>query len=87
MTDRTEAAPRRQSRRVAAWIYMVINPIIEALQREVSLLEAENLTWRSSSGRCEFIKIIQEYVDSRQWPNLYDYQAEHPSDFDCFPPA
>jgi hypothetical protein len=78
MNERMEATtPKRQYRRVAAWIYAVINPIIDSLQRELMLLEAENLTWRPSSGRCEFIKPIQEYVDVRQWPNYYDYSAEH----------
>jgi hypothetical protein len=70
--------PKRQPRRVAAWIYVVINPIIESLQREVSLLEMGNLTWRAYSRRCEIIKAIQEYVDSSQWPNYQDFLAEHP---------
>ena len=69
---------KKQSRRVAAWIYVVINPIIDALQRELSLLESGNLTWRARTRRCEMIKNIQEYVDSRQWPNYQDFLAEHP---------
>jgi hypothetical protein len=54
-----------------------MNPVIDSLQREIMLVDTGNLTWRSSSGRCEFIKPIQEYVDVRQWPNYYDYQAEN----------
>jgi len=77
MSDRTEATPRKQFRRAAAWIYAVINPIIDSLQRELTSLDTGNLAWRASSGRSEFIKPIQEYVDFGQWPNFSDYQVEH----------
>ena len=70
--------PKKQFRRVAAWIYAVINPIIDSLQRELSLLDSGNLTWRAYSRRCEMIRTIQEYVDSTQWPNYQDFLAEHP---------
>jgi hypothetical protein len=70
--------PKKQARRVAAWIYAVVNPIIDSLQREISLLEMGNLTWRAYSGRSEMIRTIQEYVDSTQWPNYQDFLAEHP---------
>jgi hypothetical protein len=69
---------KNQVRRVAAWIYVVINPIISSLERELSLLESGNLTWRNTTHRCERIKSIQEYVDSSQWPNYQDFVAEHP---------
>ena len=72
-------AQRKQVRRVAAWIYVVINPIIESLQRELSLLDSANLTWRPRTNQCEMIKTIQEYVDSTQWPNFQDFVAEHPA--------
>lgn len=72
-----EATPKRQFRRVAAWIYAVINPIIDSLQHELIFLDVDNLAWRASSGRSEFIKPIQEYVDVTQWPNFYDYKVEH----------
>ena len=78
MSNTRNAFPKRQSRRVAAWIYVVLNPVVEFLQREVELLERGNLTWRFTSGRCEFVRVVQEYVDSTQWPNYYDFVAEHP---------
>jgi hypothetical protein len=77
MSPRAKTLHEGQSRRVAAWIYAVINPMVDSLQRELSLLEVENLTWRSSSGRCEIIKLIQEYVDPRQWPNYSDFLADN----------
>lgn len=54
-----------------------MNPVIDSLQRELGLLDRENLTWRSSTGRCEFIRRVQEYVDPTQWPNYYDFLADH----------
>ena len=70
--------PPKQFRRVAAWIYAVINPIIDSLQRELSFLDSGNLTWRANTRRCEMIKTVQEYVDSTQWPNYQDFLAEYP---------
>ncbi len=66
-----------QSRRVAAWIYMVINPALESLERELALLERGNLTWRANRNKCEYIQTVQEYVDSRQWPNYRDFLVEN----------
>lgn len=78
MPQRLGNSVKKQFRRVAAWIYVVINPVIDSLEREMSLLDSGNLTWRPRTGRCEMIKTIQEYVDSRQWPNYQDFLAEHP---------
>src|SRR6267378_2400573 len=77
MTKRLDTPPKKQFRRVAAWIYAVINPIIDSLQRELSFLDSGNLTWRSRTNKCEFIRAIQEYVESTQWPNYQDFLAEH----------
>ncbi len=79
MTRRLDVPPKKQLRRVAAWIYAVINPILESLQRELFLLDSGNLTWRPHTGRCEIIRTVQEYVDSTQWPNYQDFLAEHPN--------
>lgn len=78
MNGRTAMRSKKQSRRVAAWIYAVINPIIASLEREISLLDSGNLTWRPYTLRCEMIRTIQEYVDPAQWPNYQDFLAEHP---------
>jgi hypothetical protein len=77
MSNMRSVFPKRKSRRVAAWIYVVLNPVIELVQRELDLLDRRNLTWRFTSGRCEFVRVIQEYVDSTQWPNYYDFLSEH----------
>ncbi len=77
MSSNVETTNPRQSRRVAAWIYVVINPIVEALGHELEFLERGNLTWRSTTKRCEHIRTIQEYVDSRQWPNYKDFLSDN----------
>ncbi len=76
METRVDNERPRQERRVAAWIYVVINPIIDSLERELGLLENGRLSWRSNTSRCEYIRTIQEYVDSRQWPNYKDFLHE-----------
>ncbi len=78
MVRKVTNQPKKHSQRVAAWIYAVINPMIEGLQRELDFLERGNLTWRYLSQRCEFIRPIQEYVDSTQWPNYFDFLVENP---------
>jgi hypothetical protein len=69
--------PKKHSQRVAAWIYTVINPIVEGLQRELELLDSGNLSWRFYSQRCEFIRPLSEYVDGNQEPNYTDFLAEN----------
>jgi len=69
--------PKKHSQRVAAWIYTVINPIVEGLQRELELLDSGNLSWRFYSHRCEFIRPVGEYVDGNQEPNYSDFLVEN----------
>ena len=56
---------------------MVVNPILESLERELLLLERGNLTWRANRNKCEYIGTVREYVDSRQWPNYKDFLVEN----------
>jgi hypothetical protein len=78
MNRRVAKQPKKRSQRVAAWIYEVINPIIEGLERELYFLQSGNATWRYFSQRCEFIRPVQEYVESAQLPNYSDFLVEHP---------
>lgn len=77
MPKKQSAKPRRHSKRVAAWIYTVINPIIDSLQREAQFLEKGNLTWRCHLRRLEYIRPVQEYVDTLHWPNYEDFLADN----------
>lgn len=76
--------PGRGSERVKAWVYTILNPVIDSLRREVELLKAGNLSWRVHSRRCEYIRPITELIDANHQPNLEDFLAEHPTIGDRF---
>jgi hypothetical protein len=54
-----------------------MNPLIESLGREIRLLGEGNLSWRSYSKRCEYIRPIREYIESSQLPNYEDFLADN----------
>jgi hypothetical protein len=68
--------PPQHSKRVEAWVYAVLNPLIENLGREIFLLNKGDLTWRFRSRKCEYIHPICEYIDISQWPNYEDFIAD-----------
>lgn len=69
--------PGPKSPRVQAWIYEVINPILEdALPIELAFLERGNLTWRFSLQKCEFVHSIKLYLNPSMWPNYEDFCAK-----------
>jgi hypothetical protein len=68
--------PPLHSRRVQAWVYSVINPLIDSLRRELFFLEKGNLSWHFYSKKCEYVRPMREYVESSQWPNYEDFLAD-----------
>jgi len=70
----TQAQPK-ESRRVESWVYAVLNPLIDAVSREVAFLEDGNLTWRNYSRHCEDIRPVVEYVEREQLPVYEDFLA------------
>jgi hypothetical protein len=70
------ATPPKHSKRVEAWVYAVLNPVIESLQRENFLLSKANLSWRFYSGKCEYIHPIRDYVRIDQRPNYEDFVSD-----------
>jgi hypothetical protein len=70
--------PGRGSERVKAWVYAIMNPLIDSFRRETELLKAGNLSWRIHSRRCEYIRPVAELIDFDQRPNLEDFLAENP---------
>jgi hypothetical protein len=76
--------PGRGSERVKAWVYTILNPVIDSLRRETELLKSGNLSWRVHSRRCEYIRPIAELIDANQQPNLEDFLVEHPTFGDRF---
>ena len=71
-----KATPPRHSRRVEAWVYSVLNPLLDSIRRELLLLGRGDLTWRAYSKGFEYIKPIKEYFDPSQLPNLEDFLAD-----------
>jgi hypothetical protein len=74
-----EVKPEKGSERVKAWVYAVLNPIIESLRREAGLLRTGNLSWRLHTKRCEYIRPIEDLVDPSHLPILEDFLAEDPT--------
>jgi hypothetical protein len=71
--------PGRGSERVKAWVYAILNPLIDSFRRETELLKTGNLSWRVHSRRCEYIRPVAELIDFEQRPNLEDFLAENPT--------
>lgn len=69
---------KKGTRRVEAWIYTVINPLIEALKVEKSFLKDKNWTWRFQIKDLEFILPFEKYVDSASLPNFEDFLKANP---------
>jgi len=68
--------PPPRANRIQAWVYAILNPVIESVRRELQLLEKGNLSWRFYSKKCEYIRPIAEYIDGNQVPNFEDFLAD-----------
>lgn len=68
---RKESEPR--SLRIMAWIYAVINPVIEALRIEVRQLGKKRWHWNAIQKRLEYVHPLSRYVRPGQEPNLEDF--------------
>lgn len=65
--------PQKGSPRVEAWIHTVINPLLESISVELSLLERGNVTWRFDSEKLAFIRPLNEYIAPPSRPNYEDF--------------
>ncbi|HME00199.1 MAG TPA: hypothetical protein VKM93_23065 [Terriglobia bacterium] len=63
--------PGRERRK--AWIYSVINPLLNGLGIEASFLERGNWTFRQQNGELELIRPLDAYVDYQSRPNWEDF--------------
>jgi hypothetical protein len=57
----------------------VINPIIGALELEVTLVGKKNWTWRFQPAGLERIGPIRRYLDQRAWANLEQFLELYPN--------
>jgi hypothetical protein len=68
--------PPPRANRVQAWVYAILNPVIEGVRRELQLFEKGNVSWRFYSKKCEYIRPVVEYIDGNQLPNYEDFVAD-----------
>lgn len=70
--------PAAHSLRVQAWVYDVINPLIGALRREVTILEKGRIPWISARSTFEHIGRFAELVPYGAEPNVDDFASREP---------
>lgn len=63
---------RKGSERTKAWVYSVLNPLIEDLRAENTLLSKQNLTWRYQTADMEFILPTRDLIQPSSRPNYDD---------------
>src|SRR5260370_25740525 len=68
--------PPARANRVQAWVYAILNPVIEGVRRELQWIEKGKLSWRFYSKKCEYIRPVVEYIDANQSPNYEDFLAD-----------
>jgi hypothetical protein len=65
--------------RCKAWIYSVINPLLNGLEIEGSFLAKRNWTFRRYNRDLEFIRPIRAFVDYQSRPNWDDFVTSNPA--------
>lgn len=69
-----------RNERFKAWVYTVINPVLEGLKIEEAFLGRRNWTFRFRSRELEYIRPVEEYVDFAGKPNLEDFLDSNAAD-------
>lgn len=70
--------PTRGSLRVQAWIYTVINPLVDWCDRDLRLLRAWNLTWSRVTGHAESVRAGRDQLGAGGRLNLEDLLRHFP---------
>lgn len=80
MAKRSATSARRKgSERVKAWIYSVVNPLMETLRAEIIALSKKSITWRYSASEMEFISPTRDLVQPSARPNYDDLLRGYPA--------
>jgi hypothetical protein len=74
MADTNSGRERRK-----AWIYSVINPLLEGLRIEAAFLGRENWTFRRYNRDLEFIRPVRILIGYKSIPNLDDLTNSKPA--------
>jgi hypothetical protein len=59
--------------RFKAWVYAVINPVLEGLRIESAFLQKKDWTFRVRTGELEYVRPVAAYVEFPSQPNLEDF--------------
>lgn len=76
------ARPRKKvagARRAASWVHEVINPLLDMLPNEISLVTLGNLTWRFHRGTFDALLPIYGYLSPQGRHILRDFRKADPS--------
>ncbi len=69
---------RKGTERPKAWIYSIMNPLMEDLLAENQLLAKKNITWRYQTTEMEFIRKTRDRVSPLARPNYDDLLRGRP---------
>ena len=64
--------------RVKAWIYAVINPLLDGLRTELHFLKDRNWTFSADRQDLQFIRPLETYVEGFTFPNFEDFMESNP---------
>lgn len=62
MTNASKSKLKKHSKRVASWVYMVINPLLEIVPIELLFLHKGSVTFRFYNQELEFIRPVESYL-------------------------
>jgi hypothetical protein len=68
---------------VRAWFDTVVNPLIDAIESEMRVIQNGNFTWRFRPAGFEYIRPIRQHLDPRFLANLEQLVTLYP-DVDAF---
>jgi len=71
-------------RRLEAWIYDVVNPMLQGLEHPISLLKQQTWSWRFFRRRLEWIRPASEIIEQESGPNLEDLVESNPAEGSAF---
>jgi len=77
MSKSTTQVPGKE--RAKAWIYAVINPLMEGLRIEAAFLARKNWTFRPYNKDLEFVRPLESYIEFQSRPNWEDFIASNPA--------
>ncbi|HTA43808.1 MAG TPA: hypothetical protein VK789_15240 [Bryobacteraceae bacterium] len=70
--------PRVGPKIVRAWFDTVINPLIDAIEKEIDVVNRRNWTWQFRPCRLELIRAASDYLPHIAWANIEQLSELYP---------